>query len=143
MVDKTISNINEAIKIIDFALKAVDCNKCEYFYDCDTSNPACEQAISALREKQKRVVTENVITTNSDKIRAMSNEELAKFIKSCVDDSNSHEIGCYECIYYGTHHSDLANKGTYLYECDGCEGEGIGLDVLAWLNAKYKEKKDG
>lgn len=71
--------------------------------------------------------------TNADLIRAMSDEELAEFIRSMVDGSNNHNVACYGCINYGTHHSDPANKGTYLYECDGCENEGIGLDVLMWL----------
>ena len=71
--------------------------------------------------------------TRADKIRAMSDEELSEFIRSMVDESNSHNVACYGCINYGTHHSDPANKGTPLYECDGCENEGIGLDVLMWL----------
>ena len=71
--------------------------------------------------------------TNADRIRAMSDEELAEFIQNMVDGSNSHNVACYGCINYGTHHSDPANKGTCLYECDGCENEGIGLDVLKWL----------
>ena len=71
--------------------------------------------------------------TNADRIRAMNDEELAELIRSMVDGSNSHNVACYGCIYYGTHHSDPANKGTYLYECEGCENEGIGLDVLMWL----------
>lgn len=71
--------------------------------------------------------------TNADRIRAMSDEELAEFIRSMVDENGSHEVACYGCINYGTHHSDPANKGTHLYECDGCSCEGIGLDVLKWL----------
>ena len=71
--------------------------------------------------------------TNADRIRAMSDDELAEFIQNMVDGSNSHNVACYGCINYGTHHSDPANKGTCLYECDGCENEGIGLDVLKWL----------
>ena len=77
--------------------------------------------------------------TNADRIRAMSDEELAEFIRSMVDESNSHHVACYGCINYGTHHSDPANKGTYLYECDGCENEGIGLDVLKWLKQPSEE----
>ena len=76
--------------------------------------------------------------TNADRIRAMSDEELAEFICSMVDGSNNHNVACYGCINYGTHHSDKANKGTYLYECDGCENEGIGLDVLMWLKQPSK-----
>ena len=79
------------------------------------------------------------VLTRADKIRAMSDEELAEFIRSMVDESNSHNVACYGCINYGTHHSDPANKGTPLYECDGCENEGIGLDVLMWLQKPAEE----
>ena len=71
--------------------------------------------------------------SNADRIRSMNDEELAEFIRSMVDGSNSHNVACYGCINYGTHHSDPANKGTYLYECEGCTNEGIGLNVLMWL----------
>ena len=89
--------------------------------------------------------------TNADRIRSMSDEELAEFIRSMVDGSNSHNVACYGCINYGTHHSDPANKGTYLYECEGCTNEGIGLNVLMWLqqpaeeadNETVGERKDG
>ena len=77
--------------------------------------------------------------TNADRIRSMSDEELAEFIQNMVDGSNSHNVACYGCINYGTHHSDPANKGTYLYECDGCENEGIGLNVLDWLQQPAEE----
>lgn len=92
---------------------------CTYFVRGECTASFCEYR----RKKQ----------TNADRIRAMSDEELAEFIRSMVDGSNSHNVACYGCINYGTHHSDPANKGTYLYECDGCENEGIGLDVLMWL----------
>ena len=71
--------------------------------------------------------------TNADRIRAMSDEELGEFIRSMVDDDCTHDVTCYGCINYGTHHSDPNNKGTHLYECEGCSNEGIGLDVLKWL----------
>ena len=71
--------------------------------------------------------------TNAQRIRAMSDKELAEFIRSMVDDDCTHEVACYGCVNYGIHHSDPANKGTHLYECDGCSCEGIGLDVLKWL----------
>ena len=77
--------------------------------------------------------------TRADKIRAMSDEKLAEFIRSMVDENNSHNVACYGCINYGTHHSDPANKWTPLYECDGCENEGIGLDVLMWLSRPAEE----
>ena len=77
--------------------------------------------------------------TNADRIRSMSDEELAEFIRSMVDGSNSHNVACHGCINYGTHHSDPANKGTYLYECEGCTNEGIGLNVLMWLQQPAEE----
>lgn len=92
---------------------------CTYFIRGECTSSFCEYR----RKKQ----------TNADRIRAMSDEKLAEFIRSMVDGSNNHNVACYGCINYGTHHSDPANKGTYLYECDGCENEGIGLDVLMWL----------
>ena len=81
----------------------------------------------------------NMPQTNADRIRAMSDEELAEFIRSMVDGSNSHNVACYGCINYGTHHSDPTNKGTYLYECEGCTNEGIGLNVLMWLQQPAEE----
>lgn len=81
--------------------------------------------------------------TNAQKIRAMSDEELEEFIQNMVDGSNSHNVACYGCINYGTHHSDPASKGTYLYECDGCENEGFGLDVLMWLQQPAVEGDNG
>ena len=97
-------------------------------YPCSPSCALFGDCVTAFESQKK----ENV-RTNADRIRAMSDEELAELIRSMVDESNSHNVACYGCIYYGTHHSDPANKGTYLYECEGCENEGIGLDVLMWL----------
>lgn len=99
---------------------------CIYCHTLDAASTAAE------RKSCKKAKTEYV-QTNADRIRAMGDEELAELIRSMVDGSNNHNVACYGCINYGTHHSDPANKGTYLYECDGCENEGIGLDVLMWL----------
>ena len=71
--------------------------------------------------------------SNADRIRSMSDEELAEFIRSMVDGSYNYDFACYKYTNYVTHHSDPANKGIYLYKCDDCESEGIGLDVLMWL----------
>ena len=79
------------------------------------------------------------VVTNADRIRAMSDDELAEFIRSMVDDDGTHDVACYGCINYGTHHSDPDNKGTHLYECEGCPNEGIGLDVLKWLKQPAEE----
>ena len=105
---------------------------CKY----ETSNGRC--GLKGCYAYRHKCYTEDMCKchepmTNADRIRAISDEELAELIRSMVDGSNSHNVACYGCIYYGTHHSDPANKGTYLYECEGCENEGIGLDVLMWL----------
>lgn len=80
--------------------------------------------------------------TNFDRIKGYSVDEMAEFIRSMVDDEETHEVACYGCINYGTHHSDPAYKGTNLYECEGCSCEGIGLDVVAWLNADTLKEDD-
>ena len=87
----------------------------------------------ATEDFARKLIGQAKPMTNADRIRAMSDEELAEFIFSLVDEDSSYEIGCYGCINYGTHHSDPANKGTHLYECEGCSGEGIGLDIGKWL----------
>ena len=72
-----------------------------------------------------------------ERIKEFSVEEMAEFIRRMVDDDaeEDHEVACYGCMNYGTHHSDPQYKGTSLYECDGCPWENIGLDLVAWLNA--------
>lgn len=65
--------------------------------------------------------------TNFESIKAMTVEKMAEFIKSMVDDSEVHCVACYGCVHYGTHHS---------YECDGCPDEGIGLDLVKWLESE-------
>ena len=71
-----------------------------------------------------------------DRIKALTIDEMSEFIRSMVDEDETHEVACYGCVNYGTHHSDPKNKGTNLYECDGCPCEGMGLDVKAWLNSE-------
>ena len=105
------------------------------------SGVTVQEWVSVKDRLPENEVDYRTINTNADKIRAMSDEELSEFIRSMVDESNSHNVACYGCINYGTHHSDPANKGTPLYECDGCENEGIGLDVLMWLQQPVKEEQ--
>lgn len=78
--------------------------------------------------------------TNADKIRGMTDEELADWIDGMLnqDRDDWNVPGCYSCINFGTHHSDPQNKGTNLYECADCPHEGShenGLKhgVLSWL----------
>ena len=110
-------------------------------YDnCKGCKSKCEHAGKdrpfCYRDKSCKVT----VVTNADRIRAMNDEELAEFIRSMVDDTCTHDVACYGCIHYGTHHSDPAHKGTNLYECDGCSCEGIGLDVLKWLQQPVEER---
>ena len=57
--------------------------------------------------------------TNADRIRSMSDEELAKFIDGIqADDDTSGYIGCTHCINHGTHHADKSYVGTELKEGD-------------------------
>lgn len=107
----------------------VNCGECGRRYYCQIDPAECDNL-------------SRTVFTNADKIRSMSDEELAEFIRSMVDESNSHNVACYGCINYGTHHSDPVNKGTPLYECDGCENEGIGLDLLMWLQLEINSMKD-
>ena len=114
--------------------KNVVCKKCN-----NLVNDWCEKVIDSPDPDMQRDCQHFCEKTNADRIRAMSDEELAEFIQNMVDGSNNHNVACYGCINYGTHHSDPANKGTYLYECEGCTNEGIGLDVLMWLQQPAEE----
>ena len=76
--------------------------------------------------------------TNYERIKNMSVDEMAEFLKSMVDENETHEVACYGCINYGTHHSNPKNNGTNLYECDGCSCEGIGHDIVKWLESEVK-----
>ena len=79
--------------------------------------------------------------TNYEKIKAMSVAELAAFLHNILDDDASCEVACYGCINYGTHHADPNNKGTYLYECEDCSCEGIGLDLVKWLESECEHDR--
>jgi hypothetical protein len=83
-------------------------------------------------------VVENAYT-NFERIKDMSIEEMAAFLKSMVDDNETHKVGCYGCINYGTHHSDPQNKENGLYECEGCYCEGVGHDLVKWLEREVEE----
>jgi hypothetical protein len=87
------------------------------------------------------------IVTNADRIRSMSDDEMANWLDSLFNERRDDwkPIGCYNCINYGTHHSDPANKGTRLYECDGCDFEGsqengYKYGILNWLKQPVKEE---
>ena len=71
------------------------------------------------------------MATNYDKIKNMGIEEMAQFITSLVDGENQHNIGCYGCINYGTHHF-------YDGDCENepCANFPIGLDVKKYLKTE-------
>ena len=96
-----------------------------------------------LMQSTARRCVDCVHMTNAQKIRAMSDEELAEFIRSMVDGSYNYDFACYKYTNYETHHSDPANKGIYLYKCDDCESGGFGLDVLMWLQQRAEEGDNG
>lgn len=70
--------------------------------------------------------------TNFEKIKNMTIEELAEFLRNCISDDETHNIGCYQCINYGTHHW---RDG----ECKDCEYFNVGLDVKKWLGLEATE----
>lgn len=85
--------------------------------------------------------------TNADRIRSTTDEELADWIDSMLNEDRDdwYPIGCYRCINFKTHHSDPNNKGTHLYACDGCDHEGshengLKYGVLKWLQQPAKEE---
>ena len=109
-----------------------NCNICKYAGRPPYKSPCSEcKEFSEYEYESKK--------TNADRIRAMRDEELAEFIRSMVDGSYNYDFACYKYTNYATHHSDPANKGIYLYKCDDCESEGIGLDVLMWLQQPAEE----
>ncbi len=75
--------------------------------------------------------------TNGDRIRSMTDEELAEWLDKQHNQEREdwESIGCYHCTSYGTHHADKSNVGTEyecLYECKNCEYEN---GVLGWLKS--------
>lgn len=73
--------------------------------------------------------------TNGDKIRSMTDAELAEWLDRQHDGDRDDwkPIGCYHCINFNTHHDDKSNIGTeyeYLYECGNCEFED---GILGWI----------
>lgn len=61
---------------------------------------------------------------------------MAEFLKSMVDENETHGVACYGCINYDTHHSDPKNNDTNLYECGSCPCEGIGHNLIKWLKSE-------
>jgi Lar family restriction alleviation protein len=102
-----------------------------------------KEAIAAWNRRTGKDIN---VATNADRIRGMSDDEMANWLDSLFNERRDDwkPIGCYNCINYGTHHSDSANKGTRLYECDGCDFEGsqengYKYGILNWLKQPAKE----
>lgn len=69
--------------------------------------------------------------TNYQKIKNMSDVELADFLDKISNQNREdwNPIGCFHCMYYGTHHSPK--------ECVGCEWE---YGILCWLKSDKPNK---
>ncbi len=95
---------------------------------CKKDNRPCIFSKECCEPEEKKM-------TNADRIRNMTDEELAEFLDKSLnlDREDCDPIGCYGCAYYGTHHQD---KDGGFYECGDCEFEG---GLLQWLQAEVKE----
>jgi len=71
-----------------------------------------------------------IIITNADKIRSMSDEELAEWLDVITNDEREdwNPIMCAHCIYHETHH-----EKEY---CNDCE---FGKGLLNWLQSEVEE----
>ena len=65
-----------------------DCAHCDLLMDDAVILAAYDRAISALRAKQERENPKQI--TNADRIRAMSDEELAEFLCGVYDDDEEY-----------------------------------------------------
>jgi hypothetical protein len=65
--------------------------------------------------------------TNAEKIRNMSDEELAEWLDkiSNQDRKDWDSVGCFHCINHGTHH--------YPKDCGDCEWK---FGILHWLKSE-------
>lgn len=70
------------------------------------------------------------MTTNYEKIKNMTVEEMAEIFKKAFDD-NIEQFGCGSCINYNTHH--------YPNDCEDCYWLPIGTSVKQWLESEAEE----
>ena len=92
--------------------KNVVCKKCN-----NLVNDWCEKVIDSPDQDMQRDCQYFCEKTNADRIRAMSDEELAKFLQEPFCDKRTHE----ECTI------------SYCRVCDQC--------VLDWLQQPVKEEQ--
>lgn len=64
--------------------------------------------------------------TNADKIRSMTDEQLAEFFDKTLNDERDdwNSMGCFSCSYYRTHH--------YHSNCSDCKWKN---GIIGWLKA--------
>lgn len=70
------------------------------------------------------------MTTNYERIKNMTVEEMAEFLKENFDEYEE-TFGCYSCIDYKTHH--------YPDDCGDCEYLKCGGDIKIWLQTESEE----
>ena len=105
------------------------CNNCKHTnvdardYPCNE----CKHAVTTFNHYEP--------ISNADVLRNMTDEDLAEFLDKMLnqDREDCDPIGCYGCVYYGTHHQ---NKNSEYYKCGDCEFEG---GLLQWLQSEVKE----
>lgn len=64
------------------------------------------------------------MTTNYERIKNMTLDEMAEYFKEHFDEYGEH-FGCFSCINYNTHH--------YPDDCGNCEYLNCGGDIKQWL----------
>ena len=67
---------------------------------------------------------------NYEKIKQMTVEQMAKFLKKHFDEYGEH-FGCYSCTNYETHH--------YPDDCGKCEYLKCGGNIKKWLLQEVEE----
>lgn len=117
-------------------------NTCKYYVKDDGG---CRKFTSFSSPMSSIVYCENADTcpyrknlTNFENIRQMSIDELAKFLTSLLDGNHIHNVGCYHCFNYSINHLDPQYKGANLSKCNGCYNEGVGDDLVKWLNKEVR-----
>lgn len=71
------------------------------------------------------------MTTNFEKIKNMTVEEMAEYFHEVFDENKEH-FGCLSCINYNTHHHNYT-------ECKNCEYWNCGGDIKQWLQLESEE----
>lgn len=67
------------------------------------------------------------MTTNYERIKNMTLEEMAEFLQKNFDENNEY-FGCYSCSNYGTHH--------FPKDCEPCYWVSIEGSIEKWLQSE-------